>query len=90
MIGGRARRGVTLADRDRLDTGVWLFERALYRAALTKVYKSRGGAFAIEPSPSPPAFVLQCVSLLLARVGSHPGRRRGPLSGVDPPPERWP
>jgi hypothetical protein len=26
----------------------------------------------------------------LAREGSHPGRRRGPLSGVDLPPERWP
>jgi phytoene dehydrogenase-like protein len=25
----------------------------------------------------------------LARAGSHPGRRRGPLSGVDLPPERW-
>jgi hypothetical protein len=26
----------------------------------------------------------------MARAGSHPGRRRGPLSGVDLPPERWP
>jgi glucose dehydrogenase len=23
-------------------------------------------------------------------IGSHSGRRRGPLSGVDLPPERWP
>ena len=27
---------------------------------------------------------------VLARAGSHPGRRRGPLSEVDLPPERWP
>jgi hypothetical protein len=26
----------------------------------------------------------------MARAGSHPGRQRGPLSGVDLPPERWP
>jgi hypothetical protein len=26
----------------------------------------------------------------MARAGSHPGRWRGPLSGVDLPPERWP
>jgi hypothetical protein len=25
-----------------------------------------------------------------ARAESRPGRQRGPLSGVDPPPERWP
>jgi hypothetical protein len=27
---------------------------------------------------------------LVARARSHPDRRRGPLSGVDLPPERWP
>jgi hypothetical protein len=30
---------------------------------------------------------LQCIRPEMARAGSHPGRRRGPLSGVDLPPQ---
>lgn len=75
----RAARGI---DRKvpKADSKPLVFTAIIFAKPGTSAKRRRG-----YPTP----FVLQCESRVVARAGSLPGRRWGPLSGVDLPPERW-